>query len=136
MAATPLQKVIMVYLCINIVLFLGGVRVIGEDTSDFLAKYVNVSVDSAGNPSNVAPSNLLENTLPSEFSNPVSTESLTFIDSLGVLQNFVSFIINILFTPLGLFTGAGLNASVVMLIGIPLMTMGFFGLAYFMRSGG
>lgn len=136
MAATPLQKVIMVYICINIVLFLGGVRVIGEDNSDFLEKYVNITTDSSGKPTSVSASTLLENTLPSELSNPVSTESLTFIDSLGVLQNFVSFVINILFTPLGLFTGAGLSTSVVMIIGIPLMTMGFFGLAYFMRSGG
>lgn len=129
--AAPLTKVFTLLLCINVVLFLGGVRVIGDDNNDFINNFIDV--DSSVNGS-VVPSDAIEESLPESFTQGGSS-LLQFIDSLGAMQDMAFFIINIVFTPLGLFVSTGMPSQLVMIFGIPLMTMMFFGVAYFIRSG-
>jgi len=129
--AAPLVKVFTVLLSINIILFLGGVRVIGDDNVDFINNFINVEESVNGS---VVPSSTIEESLPDSFTQGGSS-LLQFIDSLGAIQNMVFFVINIVFTPLGLFTSAGIPSAITMIIGIPLMTMMFFGIIYFIRSG-
>ena len=61
---------------------------------------------------------------------------LQFVDSLGVIKKFIGFIVNIVFTPLGLFVSVGMSPEIVILVGIPLLVMMWLGAAYFIRSGG
>ncbi len=129
--ATALVKVFTVLLSINVILFLGGVRVIGDDNADFVSKFIDI--DSSVNGS-VVPSSDIEDSLPESFTQGGST-LLQFIDSLGAMQDMAFFIINIVFTPLGLFVSAGIPSNITVLVGVPLMTMMFFGVAYFIRSG-
>lgn len=129
--AAPLVKVFTVLLAINVVLFLGGVRVVGEDNNDFISNFIDIDASENGS---VVPSSTIEDSLPESFTQGGSS-LLQFIDSLGAMQDMAFFIINIVFTPLGLFVSTGLPSALVMLFGIPLMTMMFFGIAYFIRSG-
>ena len=63
------------------------------------------------------------------------TGILEFIDSIGAVTSFITFLLNLIFTPLGLFTGAGLPPIVGLLIGVPLIVILSIGMAYFIRSG-
>jgi len=129
--ATALVKVFTVLLGINMILFLGGVRVIGDDNADFISKFIDTDVGLNGT---VAPSQEIEDSLPETFNQGGST-LLQFIDSLGAMQQMAFFVINIVFTPLGLLNSTGLPPILTFLFGVPLMTMMFFGIAYFIRSG-
>lgn len=129
--ATALVKVFTILLSINVILFLGGVRVIGDDNVNFMNKFIDV--DSSVNGS-VVPAQELEDSLPTSFTQGGSS-LLQFIDSLGAMQSMAFFIINIVFTPLGLLVSAGIPSAVSLVVGVPLMTMMFFGIAYFIRSG-
>lgn len=131
--ATSLTKLFLVYFCINIVLFAGGLRVVGEDNFAYLNEFINVNQTSGGQ---VVVSQGLVDTLPVTLEESGSVSgTLEFVDSIGAIKRFISFIINIVFTPLGLFTSAGLPGSVVLFIGAPIMLLMWLGVAYFIRSG-
>ncbi len=139
MVATTLQKAMVIYIVFSVFLFVGGVRLVGDDAENIVGQFVTIEntseIGGAGFEDNVNPSSLYTATLPREFNNPVQTESLTFIDSLGASQNFVSFIINLLFAPFSLMKGAGLSANIIILVVIPFSLILFLGMAYFIRSG-
>ena len=42
MAATGLSKVLLIYISICVLLYVGGVRVIGDDNSNVLGKFIDV----------------------------------------------------------------------------------------------
>lgn len=131
--ATSFTKIVVIYFCINALLFVGGIRVLGGDNFDYLDNFVNVNQTEAGQ---VAVADEMTDTLPStlEESGTVS-QTLQFVDSIGAIKRLIGFLINIVFTPLGLFTSAGLAWQPVLIIGVPIMLMLFMGVAYFIRSG-
>ena len=124
-------KVAVLYACISLMLFFGGVRVIGDDSYNMVDNFVQANKTADGqvilNPD-------LVDKLPTTFEKSGSGV-LDFIDSLGALGTFIAFIVNIVFTPLGLFTGAGMPVGITLLVGVPIMLLLFFGAAYFIRSG-
>lgn len=130
MAAT-LVKALMLLLSINLLLYVAGVRVVGGDNEDFVSNFLNTTEYAEGR--TVAPDNF-KNTLPTSLEQS-GTGILDFIDSLGAVKRFIFFVVNIVFTPLGLLMSTGMPKLVVLLIGMPLMTMVFLGVAYFIRSG-
>ena len=132
--ATPLTKIIILLLCINTVLFLNGVRVIDDTGNSFLSKFVNEDAYSEGQ--------LVANEETGGIGVSVSddlaksgTEILSFVDALAAVKAFVTFLINIILTPVGLFVSGGLPQTVGLMVGVPMMVLAVFGVAYFLRSG-
>lgn len=133
MAATTLMKIVGLLLSFNLFLYVSGVRVVGtaDANEDFINRFVNDSDTGY-----VTASEDAKDTIPTSFQNTGSgSGTLDFIDSLGAIKDFVIFITNIIFTPLGLFADEGLPEEVGIMIGIPLLVFGILGLAYFIRSG-
>jgi len=129
--AQTLVKLIFLLLAINTVLYVGGVRVIGGDDTNILTNFVN---DSYLENDTVVLNSELTGVLPTSFERSGS-DVLNFIDSIAAVGSFIVFIVNIVFTPLGLFTSAGIPASITLMVGVPLMVGLLLGAAYFVRSG-
>lgn len=124
-----LQKAIILIACLNLVLFVGGVRVI-EDNS-VLNSFVNVDQYSENN--TVEVSDEFKNSVPTNFEKTGETEGLSFIDTLQAVTGFLIFIVNIIFTPIGLF--ATLPPIVGLMVGTPILVASVIALLYFIRSG-
>lgn len=129
--ANGLTKVFLVYLSINLLLYVGGVRVVGDDNSDFVSQFIN---ETSYNEGAIDLSDGLTDTMPTTLEQS-GTNFLDFIDALGAVKRFVFFVVNIVFTPLGLFVSAGMPQAVTLLVGMPLMVSLMLGIAYFIRSG-
>ena len=130
--ATGLTKAVIVLVCINVLLYSGGFRVIapvGSDNGQVLSRFAYQ--DSFGN---WHTNSTLSSKLPSG-DNPITATLTGFVDGLGTIGSAIIFIINIVFTPLALFTSMGLPSDAVLIVGMPLMIMLFLGVAYFIRSG-
>lgn len=128
--ATGLTKAVIVLVCINIILFTSGLRVLPQsgysnDNQQIMNKFVQ---DANGKWISTQEH---KDTLPTSFGATLSG----FIDGLGAVGNAIRFIIDIVFTPLALFYGMGLPSDAVLIIGLPLTIMLFLGMAYFFRSG-
>lgn len=128
---TTLMKAFLIIFSINMILFIGGVRVIGEDNQDFLSNFIDIN-DSGG--TQIIISEGFTETLPTSVQESGS-QVLNFIDSIGAVRDFIFFMVNITFTPVGLFMSAGMPQAITLMLGIPLMLAAFLGMAYFIRSG-
>jgi len=134
--------VIMLILSINIMLYVGGVRVIEDNyvqselysldaNTDFMSKIINTSSTQTHLSSD------FQNTVPDSFSESGDTSSiLSFIDTLGAVKDFVVFLVNIIFTPIGIFWMPGLPWQIGLLIGLPLIFAGVMGIILFIRGIG
>ncbi len=124
---------IMMLLAINLLLFTGGVRVIGGDNDDFMSNFINVEeFDSTGQ---LIVSEEIGDTLPTEFSEGFFSSTFEFIDAVRVIASFLVFLVNIIFTPLGLFMSINMPSNVAILIGVPFFTLLVLTIASFFRSG-
>lgn len=130
--ATGFVKALIILMSINILLYVGGVRVVGSDNTNFISQFVNEDVLDSGS---IVVNNSLRSTLPTSFEKSGSG-FFEFIDSINAIKNFIFFIVNIVFTPLGLFVSAGLPINLVLIIGLPILLLLIMGVAYFIRSGG
>lgn len=140
---TGLGKVLMIMICINVLLYIGGVRVIDDsgsvncNSNDVVCNTMsglivdnNQGVSINNNPDGIGQS------IDTDFkASSSSNGDNSFIDNLGAVKDFINFFVNIIFTPLGLLTGAGMPSEVVIILGIPLLSIMVLGLAYFIRSG-
>jgi len=126
-------KILIVVLSINLLLFVGGVRVVESDTTDFLDRFVDT--DAYTNSSVVVISDTLIDAVPVSYETKVVDNQLSFIDVVGAVASFLIFLVNIIFTPVGLLMGTGLPKEVGILVGIPLMFGLIMGFIYMVRSG-
>lgn len=133
MGSVNFAAIIVIIISINILLFVGGVRVVGDDSNSFLNRFVNQ--DKYTNNGTLELSDSLKNTVPTSYSESSGSGLLSFVDALGAVISFLVFLVNIIFTPIGLFTGAGLPVEVGLIVGIPLVVMLIFGIIYLIRSG-
>jgi len=123
----------MILLSMNLLLFAMGVRVIDNDA--FISRFINVdsynegTVSVSGDLVNAAPKNYDENR------GSIVNNTLQFIDVLGAIRDALIFIVNIIFTPLGLFIGSGIPVLVTLLVGVPLVVGGWVALILLIRSG-
>lgn len=127
--AKDLTKILVFYLCMNIILYIGGVNVINDNE-----EIMGFFIDTEATDTNIVISDELDGLIPIAPEQK-GTGFLEFVDSLGGVKNIITFMVNIMFTPLGLFTGAGLPTEIVLSFGVPLMVVLFMGVAYFFRSG-
>lgn len=121
-----LIKIVMIYLSINLILYVGGVRLI--DNENFLEQFVDID---GGTITGVDDD--FKGTVPTTFQE--ESGLLSFVDALRVGFEFIKFLANLMFTPLGLLFATGLPYIISILIGIPLMIGGVVMLMYFIRSG-
>lgn len=133
MVQIDFAKLVILMLTFNLLLFVGGVRVVDTDTSDFLNRFIDV--DSYTDDGLVVIDEGLEDAVPSNYGDTQVGDVLTFIDAIAVIASFLIFLVNILFTPIGLFMGTGLPAEVGLLIGVPMVMGLVLGFIYFVRSG-
>lgn len=132
MTKASLYGIIMIYIAFSIFLYAGGVRVVAEDTSAYLGKFIDLNSYENGT---IVASDGFENSVPTSFSESGSGTGLSFIDSLGAVGTFLIFLTNLLFSPIGLFTGAGLPPMVALFIAVPLLVSGVIAFIVFLRSG-
>lgn len=124
-----LQKAMVLILCLNIVLFVGGVRVIEGDSP--INNFIDTTAYSNNN--TVQISDDFKDSVPSNFERTGETSGLSFIDTLQAITGFLIFIVNIIFTPIGLF--ATLPKVVGIMVGVPILIASVISLIYFIRSG-
>jgi len=124
-----LQKAIIIIACLNIVLFVGGVRVIEDN--NVMNSFINVEQYTDNN--TVEVSDDFKNSVPQNFEKTGETDGLSFIDTLQAVTGFLIFIVNIIFTPIGLF--ATLPPIVAIIVGTPILIASVISLLYFIRSG-
>ena len=129
--AQPMFKLMILLVAINTLLFIGGVRVIGGDESNMINNFIEVNKTVDGQ---VVVNPELVDKLPTTFERSGS-DVLNFIDSIAAVGKFIVFMVNIVFTPLGLFVGAGMPLDITLMVGMPLMIALFLSVAYFIRSG-
>lgn len=123
-----IQKALIFLACLNIVLFAGGVRVVDTNTLDSI-----VDKQAYENNDTVKLSENFKGSVPQNFEKTGETEGLSFIDTLQGVSGFIIFIVNIIFTPIGLF--ASLPAIVGLMLGVPIVVGTVMALIYFIRSG-
>lgn len=130
MSNTTLMKTVIIILSINILLFIGGVRVV-DTNQDFMQQFLNPDKNNS-----IEDSTFYNNTanLKVSSSQGVGTGIINFIDSLNAVKNFIVFLVNILLTPIGLF--GQMPETIGLVIGVPLTVISVLGLLYFIRSGG
>jgi len=121
--------IVIFLVCMNSLLFVGGVRVVDNDSSAFLENFVNI------NNNTLSVSENFSRVAPSRLQDGGSGDFLGFIDVIKTVSGFIIFMVNIVFTPIGLFTGTGLPFIFGILLGLPLLVIGVISLIYFVRSG-
>lgn len=130
---SALIKAIILILSINTLLFLGGVRVIADDNNTFMNLFIDVNeFDDSGQ---LIVSDDLQTTLPIGAEEGIFSKTFEFVDALRVVFDFAIFLINLVFTPFGLFMSSGLPPTIGLIFGLPLMVIGVISLATFWRSG-
>ncbi len=130
--ASALLKGFLLLMSINILLFVGGVRVVGDDSSQLLSNFVDL--DKLEAQGTVAVNDGLTNVLPQSV-DEAGSNALDFVDQLRAVSRFINLIVNLTFTPLGLFIGIGLPTELVLIFGLPILVVIFFGVAFFIRGG-
>lgn len=126
-------KIILIYLALSTFLYLATVNVVGNDTSDFLGNFIDTNRYEEGG--NIVINESLEGTVPDGFSESGVGDTLSFIDALNAVQDFAILVGNIVLSPIGIFTGSGIPPMISLLIGLPLLLAGIFGIISFIRSG-
>lgn len=123
-----LQKALLLIACLNLVLFVGGVRVVEDSAIDSF-----IDVDSYKENSTLSVDEQFKNSVPQNFEKTGESSTLNFIDTLQASSSFLIFVVNIIFTPIGLF--ATLPSSVALIVGLPILIASVISLLYFIRSG-
>jgi len=131
MSQASVFTVVMTLLMINLLLFVNGVRVIEEDNNNFLNKFINL--EQYENTSNLQTSQDLVDAVPKNFQESGTGGFLQFVDALKTISSFVIFLVNIVFTPVGLFVAGGLPPIIGLILGIPLLVAGIFGIIQLVR---
>lgn len=129
MAKANLFMVIMIILSINVVLYTAGVRVVESDS--VMGQFIDTDVYDSNQVVNVNQD--FKDTIPTTYQESGGGSVFSFIDTFRAAINFVKFIVNIVFTPIGLFVE--LPGPVGLMVGFPLLVAGVIGLIYFIRSG-
>lgn len=134
MSRPNVYVMVMILLTMNLLLFSMGVRVI--DNNAFLDNFIDVN--TFNNDGTVSISGDLINASPRNYDDTrggIVSNTLSFIDVLGAIKDFLIFLVNILFTPVGLFVGSGVPVLVTLLVGVPMVVAGVISLIILIRSG-
>jgi hypothetical protein len=121
--------VIIILLSINLMLFASGVRVVESD--DFVTRFIDIDAYQEENTTEFTEE--FVGSVPTNYQSTGEGLGLTFIDTLQAVKDFLIFLVNIIFTPIGLFTQ--LPPIVGLLFGSFFVVAGVIAILYFIRSG-
>lgn len=124
--------IVMIYLSISMFMYIGGIRVVQEESGGFLGNFIDIDSYHEGN---IAPSDQLKDVVPKSYRESGGGGLLSFIDVLGAIKDFLIFMVNIIFAPIGLFVGSGIPPIAALFIAIPLLVGGVLAFISFIRSG-
>lgn len=133
MSRANIYVMVMILLSMNLLLFSMGVRVIDND--NFLNRFINIDeyeqgvINVSGSLVSATPQNY------DETRGGFVSNTLSFVDVIGAIKDFLIFIANIIFTPIGLFVGTGIPIIVTLLVGVPMIVAGLIALILLIRSG-
>ena len=134
MKAANLTSLIITLLCINILLLLSGVTVIdNQDSNSFMKSFIDI--DTYEKNGTVKLTDEFTATAPQNYEGSSDQGGLLAlgIDALKAVRNYLIFIVNIVFTPIGLFSSVPGMWGII--VGLPLVVMMVFALVSFVRSG-
>lgn len=129
--ASSFLKVLILYMAINSLLFIGGVRVVEDQNLNMMNQFIDT--DSYSNLSLVVASDEFVDSIPKNGT--VVSKTFNLVDAIASVGRWLDFLINILFTPLGLLSNTNMPKELVLSIGVPLIISIVGGFAYFLRSG-
>ena len=136
MGKANLFGIVMIILCINIFLFISGVRVVDDTSHDFIGMFVDAPAGDQMFSTNVTMgmgSDLNESIPTTLQESGGSSGVLTFIDAIKIIWAFILLLVNIVLTPIGLFVS--LPAGIGLIFGVPLLVGGLIAIVSFIRSG-
>ena len=127
--SSTIPKMILVWLCISIVLYGFGVRVMEGDILDkFVAFDGDTVTGLSSNFSSVIPTQAESNTILG------SSSTFVFIDGLKLIWSFITFMINIAVAPIGLLTFLEVPPFIVLALGVPSAVMFIVAIILFIRG--
>lgn len=132
MSKANLFGILMLYLSISVLMFVSGVEIVNYDSSVFLSNFVDVNKLDSGI---VTQSDQLENAVPTTFSETSGGILPGFFDVIGIIVNFLLLVANLIFAPFGIFMGSGMPVEIAIMLVVPLIFAGVYGLISFIRSG-
>lgn len=122
-------KILVLILTINMILYLGGMRVF---QNDFLNNFVDINGET------ITPSESFINATPSSpYTGGTLTPtdgSFSFIDALALAWDIIKLLLNLSFAPIALFYGMPL--VLILLLGVPLSIVYVFSLVMIIRGVG
>lgn len=136
MTRASIYVIVMTLLSLNLLLFSAGVRVVDNDV--FVNRFIKTNNYLQNNSFELQ--NGLINTTPTNYDqnrgelSPGSNSGFNFIDVVGAIRNFLLFVVNIIFTPIGLFVGTGVPPLFTLLVGVPMLVAGIIALVSFVRG--
>lgn len=123
-------KILMFMLAINIFLYIGGVQLFGNDILDNIVSQSGGEVVGYSDIADAVPLDAQAST-----NNFVSDASgFSFFDALNVVWDFLKFLMNLIFAPIGLIVAAGLPLVVQLALGVPVGIAYIFGLVALIRG--
>jgi len=133
-----IKSIILFTLCISLILHVAGFTALeysAEDTS-FLDNFIDTGNET--NAQDITLSTNLSATLD-DMTNPsgglIETSLMAAINVIKMLKEFMKLLVNIALAPLVLFTSIpGIPASVVLLLGVPILVAYIIAIAYFIRG--
>lgn len=130
--ASAFFNAIIIMLCVNIVLFVAGVRVIDDGSNtNFISQFIDTDVNES-----LKTSTSFNDQVPNSFIKTGNSGlSFAFIDPIAVAVKGIIFFINIVLTPIGLFGDSGFPVVLQWML-LPITIIGYLGLIFFLRGVG
>jgi len=130
------RKIVLLVICINIVLYGFGIRVIGNN--QILENFVNIEEENGEIKVDGVSNNIINKT-PTQSDGFISGTVTDFvnyaIDPIKAIWGFITFIINIMFAVVGIFTSvAGMPNIIGLFLGVPLLVLYVYGFIYIIRG--
>jgi hypothetical protein len=124
-----LVKITLMYICMSIFLYVGGVGNVANNTS-YIDRFVNVQNNT------FSMSDDLREATPNVDEEQGGVGAvLSFIDVLRAVRGFVRFVTGVLLALPSLFADAGMPWIIKVIVATPLLFVSMMSLASFVRSG-
>lgn len=124
MAGTGLSKLMVIYVCIAIGVYIGGTTGLGDlggITNSTLSRYANIT--ASNNTTSITIGDDLESSLPTPPENAFVQAWQTFTGTLSMIWNGIALFVDVAFWPATLLNAIGAPWPIVLMGGIPLSAM-------------
>jgi hypothetical protein len=123
-----LVKTTIIYLCVSIMLYAGGVRF--TDSNSSFNSFITAQETNGQNQYNIGN---ITGVMPNVNEQSTFSTGVNFIDAIRAVRAFIELIVNVVFAIPTLFFS--FPSPIQLFFGVPLAVIAFLGLIYFTRSG-